>query len=192
MRDDSADYTHALRVTFAYDADAVVLKRVSRVAMRVLAPPTPPPGETASGHWLAVEDKDGGVLYHMPLHNPFRYDHEIHAAAPGAHARRVTAADHAGTFEVLVPDMKGARRLVLHGPPRTDGGASHRMRLAAVALTSHGFAQLRAKLSATKLKAKAARKPLKKAGKTQPKNAGKTRARTAVRKKSARKAKRAR
>lgn len=150
MRDDPADYTHALRVTFAYDADSIALKHVRRVAMRVLAPTTPPPGEMASGHWLAVEDQAGKVIFHVPLHNPLGYDREAFPQ-DGGQARRVAATTQSGTFEVLVPDLAGGARLVLRGPQHgraygpTHGPEAHQRlaRSRAFALASHSLAELR-------------------------------------------------
>jgi len=68
----------------------------------------------------------------------------------------VAAGRTSGTFEAVVPDMKGARRLVLHGPGRV--------------LASRGFAQLRggaAKMRKPSRTGKVAGKPARaKAGKT--------------------------
>ena len=158
---------HALRVTFVHDARSVRLKSVQRLAMRVLAPVGAVPEGAASGHWLAVEDARGQVLYHMPLHDPFGYDHEVHPATPGEHVRRAPSSRSSGTFEVLVPDLPGSRRLVLHGPPREAARAAPHIRwhIAAVPLVSHSFAALRGK---TVKKKKAPGKPVWKAkrGKT--------------------------
>lgn len=49
-------YTHALRVTFTFDAETITLAGVQRVAMRVPAPTSVPPDDRHAGYWLAVEN----------------------------------------------------------------------------------------------------------------------------------------
>jgi hypothetical protein len=109
-------YSHALRVTFSYDANAITLGSVRRIAMRVLAPARLPPTGKAVGHWLAVEDLGGKILYHIPLHNPLQYDREVFAPGADGKATRVASTATSGSFDVLVPDLQEGVRLVLHGP----------------------------------------------------------------------------
>jgi hypothetical protein len=109
-------YTHVLRVTFAFDADKVTLEGVVRVAMRVTAPTTPTPDENTTGYWLELRDAQGKVLYHRALHDPTRLDVEVFGDKPGEPMRRVPATRSSGTFEVLVPDLPGGARVVLRGP----------------------------------------------------------------------------
>ncbi len=133
-------YTHVLRVTFAYDGDDLRIAGVMRVDMRVPAPVTPPPQEGQSGYWLEVRGGNGEVLYHFPLHDPLRRDVEIFGDEPGQPIRRAPAKPHSGTFEVLVPDLPGAKDFVLQGPH-----PSEKM-LAAPSkpLAEHGMEALRA------------------------------------------------
>jgi hypothetical protein len=137
------DYSHALRVTFAYDADGITLKRVKRVAMRVRAPVSPAPGEGVIGYWLAVENGAGEVVYHIPLHDPFRYDREVYEADAVGRPSRKLSEHTSGTFEVLVPDLPGGARLVVHGPPHGPAAAAHVASTHAAPLIAHGMDELR-------------------------------------------------
>lgn len=142
------DYSHALRVTFAYDASTITLKRVKRVAMRVPASAMAAPDEGSVGYWLALEDEAGAVIYHLPVHQPIREDYEVFPGPQDGKPSRVPAAEmrptsSEGTFEVLVPDFTGAARLVLHGPPRGEAAPRRTRPERGVRLTTHRIEELR-------------------------------------------------
>ena len=138
----SAPYSHALRLKFEYDADSISLRRVRRVAMRVPAPTSPPPGDDAIGHWLAVEDSAGRVIYHFPLHNPTRQDREVFTDDRGKPARADNPSNN-GSFEILVPELPGGEQLVLHGPHHGPSEGPVRFKSRSKRLAVHTFGELR-------------------------------------------------
>jgi hypothetical protein len=136
-------YSHALRVTLTFDGENIQVARVQRVAMRVPAPATEPPGEGTVGHWLAVEDAAGHVLYHFPLHDPTQRDREVFHDPKGGKPFRTPSSRTSVEFEVLVPDLPQGERFVLHGTtPRTQPEAtfSHAV---SVPLVTHTLSELR-------------------------------------------------
>jgi len=144
----SRDYSQALRVTFAYDAKTIRLTRVRPVRMRVPAPAVAAPADGSVGYWLAVENEAGAVIHHVPVHQPIREDYEVFPGPQDGKPSRVPAAEvrptsSEGTFEVLVPDLAGAARLVLHGPPRGEAAPRRTRPERAVRLATHGMEELR-------------------------------------------------
>ena len=132
-------YTHALRITFAYENSNLQITSVTRIAMRVPAPSTPAPQEGQVGSWFEVRDGKGTLLYHRPLHDPMRLDTEIFGDKPGDPLRHVPARHTKGEFEVLAPDLPDAEQLRLYGP-RT----SQREGLSpSTVLSQHRFVELR-------------------------------------------------
>ncbi len=136
-------HTHCLRVTFAYDAKTITLHHVRRVAMRAPAPATEIPGKGAVGYWLAVEHRDGGIAYHMPIHNPLKYDREVFHDSTGGHISRIDADQSSGTFEVLVPDLEDGAHLVLHGPRHGPRSKKRAMTARARRMVVHHLDELR-------------------------------------------------
>jgi hypothetical protein len=137
------NYTHTLRVTFSYTAKEIRIARVQRVAMRVPAPVTPPPGEKHVGYWLAVEDAAGRLLYHYPIHDPLKLDVEVFDDSRGGKPFRLPASQSSGEFEILVPDVPHASRLVLNGTlkgAKPTAKASHTL---SAPLVSHSLDELR-------------------------------------------------
>jgi hypothetical protein len=140
-------YTHALRISFAYDGDKITLAGSTRVAMRVPAPATPPPDEKQAGYWLEVRGRDHELLYHRPIHDPLQRDVEVFGDEPGGPLRRTPSRRASGSFEVLIPDLPAATQFILHGPAAGAEGALTR----SVPLASLSLDELR------KLAAEAAR-----------------------------------
>jgi hypothetical protein len=132
-------YTHALRVTFTFDAETITLAGVQRVAMRVPAPTSAPPDDRHAGYWLAVENPAGGVIYHIPLQDPMSRDVEVFGEAAGEPMFRVPSQQQTGSFEVLIPDLPAAARVVLHGPEILVEGVPLRTK----ELAAYGFDELR-------------------------------------------------
>ena len=140
------DYTHTLRITFAYDGPNLQIARVKRVAMRAPAAAAAPPQDNQVGYWLEVRDADGKLLYHRPIHNPMRRDIESFGHEPGAPLRRHATTADKGEFEVLVPDLPGAQSFRLHGPgetPPTAAMAAHTAASPSTVLTEHSLDELR-------------------------------------------------
>lgn len=137
-----ASAPHVLRVTYSFSPSGVRLKSVQRVRMRAPAPPGPAPTGRTVGHWLAVEDAAGKVLYHFPLHDPVREDHEVYEH-PGVGPTRAPSAKDHGTFEVLIPDIEGGVRLVIHGRHRGAPSIAFAAGAAAPPMAVHTLAELR-------------------------------------------------
>jgi hypothetical protein len=135
---DDLGYTHSLRLTFAYDERDVRLVRVERIAMRSIAPATPPPQEGDVGHWVELRDANGELLYHRPLHDPMRESIEVVGDTPDDPLYRVPNPVRTGEFQVRVPDLPGAHELLLYGMPRKG-----KKRDEAKSLIREEFAQLR-------------------------------------------------
>src|SRR5262249_54260617 len=107
----------------------------------------PPPQDNQVGYWLEIRDANGALLYHRPIHNPMRRDIESFGHEPGAPMRRHLVAGEKGEFEVLVPDLPGAKTFRLHGPtetPATEGTiAAASAATPSTVLSEHGFDELR-------------------------------------------------
>ncbi len=104
-----------LRLTFAYDGEAITLVEQHFVEMTV--PPSHPLAgyEGHAGFWFEVRDRAGTPVYRRILHNPIPAYHEVHA--PGASPRHIAAAEQRGVFEILVPaSWAGATLLVFATP----------------------------------------------------------------------------
>jgi hypothetical protein len=131
-------HTHTLRITFAYDGPKLEIARVLRVTMRAPATTTTTTHENQAGYWLEVRDGTGALLYQRPIHDPMRRDIESFGDSPGDPMRRHPGTATKGEFEVLVPDLPGARTFRLHGP-----SAEARAALApSVSLSEHSFDDL--------------------------------------------------
>jgi hypothetical protein len=132
-------YTHALRITFAYENSQLQITSVTRIAMRVPAPSTLAPQEGQVGSWFEVRDGKGTLLYYRPLHDPMRLDTEIFGDKPGDPLRHVPARDAKGEFEVLAPDLPDAEQLRLYGPRTSQKEGLPR----STVLSEHRFDELR-------------------------------------------------
>jgi len=110
------DYTHSLRLTFAYSDDTITLARTERVAMIAPAAATPPAASDRTGYWFELRDKDGKLLYYRPLHDPMRESLEVFGDEPGQPIYRVANPKRKGEFDVLLPDLAEGAQFSLHGP----------------------------------------------------------------------------
>jgi hypothetical protein len=108
-------YTHSLRVLFSLANGEVTVLKVTRVAMRALAPPPAPPQENSSGFWFEVRDKEGKLLYHRPFPHGDLDSVEVFDDPEGGTIRRVPVKDSERKVELIVPDIPGAAELAVHG-----------------------------------------------------------------------------
>jgi hypothetical protein len=109
-------YTHSLRVLLSLANGEVKVLKVTRVAMRALAAPPNPPQENSSGFWFEVRSGDGKLLYHRPLPHGDVESLEVFDDPEGGAIRRVPVKDSERKVELIVPDMREAAELTLHGP----------------------------------------------------------------------------
>lgn len=105
----------AWRLTYEYDASGVRLVAQQRVAM--LAPPDDSDRTygARAGYWVELRDADGHGRYRQILVDPFRTTVEAHSSDPAVGSTHVARSEPAGVFQVVVPDLPGAREVVLHG-----------------------------------------------------------------------------
>jgi hypothetical protein len=95
------------RLTFHFDGESVDLRSAERLPM--VAPGAsgePPRGGERSGAWAELLDRDGEVLQHRPLSDPFnlRAEHHSPDGAIEVHYRDPEPTD----FEVVVPALPEA------------------------------------------------------------------------------------
>jgi len=111
-----------LRLTFQVSNGAVELKSVERLPM--ITPPQlgeRPAAGKHSGFWIELRDGSDNFLSHRLISPTQLNSVEVHS--PDGKIQREFGAVQQGLFEVLLPDLGGARSAVLMGDPlvRTKG-----------------------------------------------------------------------
>jgi hypothetical protein len=105
-----------LRLTFKSSSDGVQLLSVERVEMTT--PPQPgerPEAGRHGGHWFELREEKGGVLAHRLIDASVLNSVEVHS--PEGPPHRLFGGMRNIVFEVLLPDMEGARTVTLVGNP---------------------------------------------------------------------------
>jgi hypothetical protein len=105
-----------LRLTFKSSSDGVQLLSVERVEMTT--PPQPgerPQAGRHGGHWFELREERGGVLAHRLIDDSVLNSVEVHS--PEGPPHRLFGGMRDIVFEVLLPDMEGARTVTLVGNP---------------------------------------------------------------------------
>ena len=114
----SRPHRKALRLTFEYDRDKVVLKDAQRVEMLVPASDPVREARTSLGSWVDLLDSDGRVLFRRALHLPVHQGVEVFSPEPGRSPSRFNPPANKGIFVVVVPDSdEGTRIALYHVPP---------------------------------------------------------------------------
>lgn len=104
----------ALRLLFAVDWPEVELVGIERHEMR--APSSDELDSIAvAGFWVELRDSTGRRLYRQLLHDPIGTS--VETPAEDGSWTRVTVAQPAGLFSVLVPALPEAQSVVLVGSP---------------------------------------------------------------------------
>jgi len=104
------------RLTFRYDGDRIELVSDQTVMMTV---PRPEPGDAAPPHGalsFVMRDDQDQPLARVVHVSPLAHDAEVFPP-PGESPQRVPVAQPKGAFTVLVPDVPGAQKIELIGPP---------------------------------------------------------------------------
>lgn len=112
-----------LRLTFKVREDGFELASVERLPM--ITPPQPgerPEMGKHSGHWMELRGARGRVLAHRLLDHSLLHSVEVHS--PDGTIRREFGGPQPGIFEVLLPDLDGAREVVLVGSELEDPRAA--------------------------------------------------------------------
>ena len=105
-----------LRLTIKSSAKGLELIAVEHLPM--ITPPQPgerPVAGTHSGHWFELRDGENRVLAHRLIDESLFNSVEVHA--PDGKIQRLFGELRDTTFEVLLPDVDGARFAVLVGDP---------------------------------------------------------------------------
>jgi hypothetical protein len=76
-----------------------------------------------SGFWFELRDANDRVLYRRILHNPIRSHIEAPSGDPARPFMQVRKPQTKGIFELLAPELAGARTLVIFASPPADPGA---------------------------------------------------------------------
>lgn len=116
---------NALRLTFAYDGDAIRL--VGQQPLTITLPPSHPTAEYhgRAGSWFELLDASGKILYGRRLHDPMPTHREVFPKGePPVH---VEIANRKGSFDVLVPALQRGASVVVFGLPAPAGTGAKRM-----------------------------------------------------------------
>jgi hypothetical protein len=105
-----------LRLTFRSSKDGVELLSVEQVEMTT--PPQPgerPQAGKNGGHWFELREEKGGWLAHRLIDDSVLNCVEVHS--PDGPPQRLFGGMRNIVFEVLLPDIEGARTVTLVGNP---------------------------------------------------------------------------
>jgi hypothetical protein len=105
-----------LRLTIRVTESGFNLVSVERLQM--ITPPQPgerPAVGEHGGYWMELQDGEGRVLAHRLLNSTLLNSTEVHT--PGEMPKRYFGKPKSGVIEVLLPDVPGARTVVLLGNP---------------------------------------------------------------------------
>lgn len=111
-----------LRLTIRSSAKGLELVKVEHLPM--ITPPQPgerPEAGRHGGHWFELRDGENRVLAHRLINESLLNSVEVHA--PNGTIQRVFGGLRDTTFEVLLPDVDGARFAVFVGDPIAPGKA---------------------------------------------------------------------
>lgn len=108
----------AIRLTFVHEDGELRLKRAKRVAMRAPAGDRTrrtdqKEGDDRIGSWVEVLDANDRVLYRRTIDRPVPEDVEVHEGGEEGSFRRVERGEASILVNVLIPDLDGARTVVL-------------------------------------------------------------------------------
>jgi hypothetical protein len=106
----------ALRLTFSYNRENVILDSVQTLEEMPTSESDPLEHEPEAGFWYELRDADNTSLYRQVMQNPLRYDAEIYLDDEQAIVRQVFD-DYADTFDLLVPVLATATQIALFSSP---------------------------------------------------------------------------
>jgi hypothetical protein len=116
----------AIRLTFEYDHDQVVLKTVQRVEMIVPVSDLVRKPETRLGSWVDLVDSEGRILFRRVVNLPAMQSLEVFSPDPDRTPSRIDQPAPKGVFVVLLPDSPEGKRVAFHHAPlvgRAEAGA---------------------------------------------------------------------
>jgi hypothetical protein len=107
----------AVRLTFEYDHDQVVLKTVQRVEMIVpVSDPVRDP-ETRLDSWVDLVDSEGRILFRRAVNLPAMQSIEVFSPETDRTPSRIDQPAPKGVFVVLIPDSAEGKRVAFHHAP---------------------------------------------------------------------------
>jgi len=107
----------ALRLIFEQRGDELKLVSTQRLNMVVPPPQALVPKRDAHGSWFELRDREGRPVYRRTIDNP-QQGIEVVADGPGEALRRIDEDTGIRAFFVVVPDIAGARKFVVHAEAR--------------------------------------------------------------------------
>lgn len=113
----------ALRLIFEQRGNDLKLMSTQRLNMVVPPPQSLVQRSGTLGSWFELRDGRDMPVYRRAIVNPLQ-DIEVVADEPGEPLHRIDTDLSGHAFHVIVPDIAGARRLVLHVEPRTSSRAA--------------------------------------------------------------------
>jgi hypothetical protein len=109
-------YRTSLRLTFQYEHEHIEL--IDKKQFNIIALPSigiKPEAGKNSGFWIELCDSDNRVIYYRVLHNPIPYTVESYSPDQKIHIRQVESIK--GKFEILIPDIPEATKILLYSSP---------------------------------------------------------------------------
>jgi len=107
----------ALRLIFEQRGDELKLVSTQRLNMVVPPPQALVPKRDTHGSWFELRDREGRPVYRRTIDNP-QQGIEVVADGPGEALHRIDEDTGVRAFFVVVPDIVGARKFVMHAEPR--------------------------------------------------------------------------
>jgi hypothetical protein len=113
--DDFTGRNQSLRLIFSYKNNDIRLVNVQSV--NIIPPPSDPIEYPANqtGFSYELKDLEGRILYRRIIENPVSAYREVFSNDPDNSIIRQKVSEPRGTFVLLVPDIQGARSIVLFG-----------------------------------------------------------------------------
>jgi len=105
----------ALRLTFSYNREGVMLDFIQTLEEMPTSESDPLKHDPEAGFWCELRDADNTALYRQVIHNPLRYDAELYLEEETI--VRQTFNDYADTFDLLVPKLATATQIALFSSP---------------------------------------------------------------------------
>lgn len=107
-----------MRLTLSYEGSSIRL--IGRQRIKMVSPPSDDVDvaeQKKTGFWYEVRSSKGEVLFRRVTENPIRLATEIRSDDPARPLVRQEVKEAKGTFILIVPDLPGARTLVLFSSP---------------------------------------------------------------------------
>jgi hypothetical protein len=114
---DTGTPQRSTRLVFSYKGN--IIKLVSSQTIDMIPPPTDPmvPSRKESGVWFEVKDARNKTLFRRVSYNPIQQYVEVLSGDPERPFTQVKMDKPAGTFVVIVPEIKDAKNISVFSSP---------------------------------------------------------------------------